>query len=247
MFSDSHCHMDGFESEQQLMEVLERAAASNLDIILTTGMSLESSEEAIRLARTHQVVLAAVGIHPWNAVAPTDELCRRLEELATEEGVVAMGEIGLDYARSPQTATEQRELLQYELSLAREKGLPVNLHCREAHADMMGLLSREVASGLTGNIHGFSGDSDMLKDWLEIGFCVAIGRAVLRDMPELEDAVTRIPSDRLLTETDATPRGQSAGPAEVVAVAEKLAILRGVTPEEIGRTATANLRRLLKL
>ncbi len=247
MFSDSHCHMDGFESEQQLMEVLERAAASNLDIILTTGMSLESSEEAIRLARTHQVVLAAVGIHPWNAVAPTDELCRRLEELATTEGVVALGEVGLDYARSPQTATEQRELLQYELSLAREKGLPVNLHCREAHADMMGLLRREVGSGLTGNIHGFSGDSDMLKDWLEIGFYVAIGRAVLGDMPGLEEAVTRIPSDRLLTETDATPRGQSAGPAEVVAVAEKVAVLRGVTTEEIGRTATANLKRLLKL
>ncbi|MBL7166204.1 MAG: TatD family hydrolase [Dehalococcoidales bacterium] len=247
MFSDSHCHMDGFESEQQLMEVLERAAVSNLDIILTMAMSLESSEEAIRLARTHRVVLAAVGIHPWNAVAPTDELCRRLEELATTEGVVALGEIGLDYARSPQTATEQRELLKYEMSLAREKGLPVNLHCREAHADMMGLLRGEAGSGLTGNIHGFSGDSDMLKDWLEIGFYIAIGRAVLRDMPGLEEAVTRIPSDRLLTETDATPRGQSAGPAEVVAVAEKVAALRGVTTEEIGRTATANLKRLLKL
>jgi TatD DNase family protein len=247
VFSDSHCHMDGFESEQRLIEVLERALASNIDIILTTGMSLESSEEAIRLARTHQVVLAAVGIHPWNAVAPTSELCLRLEELAGGEGVVAIGEIGLDYARSPQTATEQGELLRYELSLACGKGLPVNLHCRDAHADMMGILHRGVGSGLTGNIHGFSGDSKMLKDWLEIGFYVAIGKAVLGDIPELEEAVTLIPDDRLLTETDATPRGQSAGPAEVVAVAEKVAVLRGVTTEEIGRTATANLKRLLKL
>jgi len=158
-----------------------------------------------------------------------------------------LGEIGLDYARSPQTATGQRELLKYELSLAREKGLPVNLHCREAHTDMMEMLRMEVGSGLTGNIHGFSGDRNMLKDWLDLGFYVAIGRAVLRDMPELEEAVARIPSDRLLTETDATPRGQSAGPAEVVAVAEKVAALRGVTTEEIGRTATANLKRLLKL
>jgi TatD DNase family protein len=112
---------------------------------------------------------------------------------------------------------------------------------------MMEMLRGEVASGLTGNIHGFSGDSDMLKDWLDLGFYVAIGRAVLGDMPELEEAVTRIPSDRLLTETDATPRGQSAGPAEVVAVVEKVAALRCVTAEETGRTATANLKRLLKL
>lgn len=247
MFSDSHCHMDGFESEEQLAQVLLRAATSKVDIIVTMGMSLESSQQAIVLADSHEQILAAVGIHPWNAVAPTDELCNRLEELAGTEGVVALGEVGLDYARNPQTAAEQRELLKYELSLACEKGLPVNLHCREAHADMMDLLRREVSAGLTGNVHGFSGDSNALKDWLDLGFYVAVGRAVLRDVPELEAAVREIPSDRLLTETDSSPRGQSAGPAEVVSVAEKVAALRGVTTEEIGATATANLKRLLRL
>ena len=247
MFSDSHCHMDGFESEQQLEDVLQRAAEGKVDIILTMGMNVESSRAAIGLARSSERVLAAVGIHPWNAVSPSDELRRQLEELAGTEGVVAIGEVGLDYARNPGTASEQRELLGFELSLAGEKGLPVNLHCREAHADMMELLRREAGSGLTGNVHGFSGDSHMLKDWLDLGFYVAIGRAVLRDVPELEAAIPEIPSDRLLTETDSSPRGQSAGPVEVVSVAEKVAALRGVTAEEIGRTATANLRRLLRL
>jgi len=247
MYSDSHCHMDGFESEEQLEGVLSRAAAARVDIILTTGMSLGSSAEAIRVAAKHEMILAAVGIHPWNAVLPTDEVQRHLAELASSEGVVALSEIGLDYARNPGTEAEQRELLKYELGLAREKKLPVNIHCREAHADMMSLLRPEVAAGLTGNMHGFSGDSSMLQDWLDLGFYVSIGRAVLRGVRDLEAAITRIPADRLLTETDSSPRSQSAGPAEVVSVAEKIAALRGVTTEEIGRKATDNLKRLLRL
>jgi len=247
-FSDSHCHLDRCPPEL-LTEMLEQAKAKHVDIIVSMGMDMESSAETVRLAQSHEGVLAAVGIHPWNAVPPTDELRKNLAKLARSEHAVAIGEIGLDYARVPETKDIQKELLKYELSLARETGLPVNIHCREAHQDMMEILRKEIGPELKGTIHGFSGDSAALKDWLDLGFYVSIGvRGFVSDeIPSLLAAVREIPLDRLLTETDSSGSGQSAGPVEVVSVVEKLASLRGGTVEEIADTATANLKRLLKL
>ncbi len=248
IFSDSHCHLDICPPEL-LGEVLEQARVKAVDIIVSMGMTLESSAETVRLAQSYEGVLAAVGIHPWNAILPIDELRINLNELTMSDHVVAIGEIGLDYARSPETKEVQRELLIYELSLARERGLPVSIHCREAHQDMMDILRQEIGSGLKGAIHGFSGNSAALRDWLDLGFYISIGvRGFMSDeIPSLLAAVREIPLDRLLTETDATGSGQSDSPAGVVSVVEKLASLRGATVEEIANTATANLKRLLKL
>ena len=245
-FSDSHCHMDSYTPER-LLEVLEEARAKQVDIMLSVGMSLESSEEVIHLAQSHDRILAAVGIHPWNALPPNEDLRQRLAGLARSEGVVAVSEIGLDYARNPDTREVQKELLRYELSLALETGLPVNIHCREAHEDMMDIIRNEIGTGLTGNVHGFSGDRAALKDWLDIGFYVSIGRSLLRnEIESLPEAVRDIPLDRLLTETDASGRG-TGSPADVITVVEKLASIRGETVDQIASAATANLRRLLSI
>jgi len=245
-FSDSHCHLDSYAPER-LLEVIEEAKVKQIDIMLSVGMSLESSEEVIRLAQSHDRILAAVGIHPWNALPPDDDLRQRLAQLARREGVVAISEIGLDYARNPDTREVQKELLRYELSLALETGLPVNIHCREAHEDMMDIIRNEIGAQLTGNVHGFSGDRAALKDWLDIGFYVSIGRSLLRnDIESLPEAVRDIPLDRLLTETDASGRG-TGSPADVITVVEKLASIRGETVDQIASAATANLRRLLSI
>ncbi len=245
-FSDSHCHLDTY-SPEQLTEVLEQARDRQVDIMVSVGMNLESSEAVINLAQSQDEVVAAVGIHPWNAVPLTDKLRTQLAELAGREGVVAISEIGLDYARNPETGDIQKELLKFELTLALENNLPVNIHCRDAHQDMMQILRKEIGSALKGNAHGFSGEVAELKDWLDLGFYVSIGRRFVSDeTPALAEVVRAIPVDRLLTETDATSRGPS-GPADVVSVAQKLASLRGTTIAEIGNSTTANLKRLLKL
>ena len=244
MYSESHCHLDAYGPEL-LTEKLEEADKNGVEIIVSTGMSLDSSEKTIRLAEKNDGVVAAVGIHPWNATPPIDELKERLKIIAGRKGVAALGEIGLDYNRGPDTKEIQKDLLLYELSLAMEMDLPVNIHSREAHHDMMDILHRPDYAGLKGNIHGFSGDSKELHDWLDLGFYISIGLRglVVGEVPALIAAVPEIPADRILTETDAA--GPQSSPAEVVLVAEKLAGIRKTGPEEIGRLATDNLKRLL--
>ena len=247
IFADSHCHLDRYQPKA-LADVLEQARVKGVDMIVSVGRNLESSANTVSLARSYDGVLAAVGIHPWDAVPLTDGLRRDLYEIATQEHVVAIGEVGLDYARSPETKGIQKELLRYQLSLARETGLPVNIHCREAQQDMMDILRQEIGSGLKGVVHGFTGDQATLQDWLELGFYVSIGvrRFLTDEIPHLQAAVREIPSGRLLTETDSTGGEQSPRPIDVCLVVQKLASLRGATVEEIANTATANLKTLLK-
>ena len=245
VFSDSHCHLVG-QKPERLAQVLQDAKRKGVNIMVSMGIDLESSAGTIRLAQSHREIRAAVGIHPWNAIRPTGEVRQKLNELAGQEGVVTIGEVGLDYARTPETREIQQELLVYELSLARETGLPLSIHCREAHQDMVDILRRESGSGIKGVIHGFNGDRHTLDDWLALGLYISVGRRgiLLDELPAVQAAIGEIPLDRLLTETDAA--GPTVSPTDVVIVAEKLAALRGMTTEEIANTTTANLKRLLK-
>jgi len=242
---DSHCHLDLYPPEQ-LPEVLELAKVKQVGILVSMGTTLESSEKTIQIARNYSGVLAAVGIHPWNAVPPTDKICQRLYNLARDRHVVAIGEIGLDYIRSPETKEVQKELLIHELSIAREAGLPVNLHCKEAHQDMMHILRNETGYDIKGVIHGFSGDQTTLRDWLDLDFYISIGVRGIVDIkiPSLEEAIRHIPSNRLLIETDSAARDELDRPAELIYAAQKMASLRGTTVEDIANITTENLKRL---
>lgn len=250
MFSDFHAHLDGYTPDK-LREVLDNARAARVEIIIAIGTTLETSQETVRLAQQQPGVLAAVGIHPWNAVPPTKDMIKELRRLAAEKNVVAIGETGLDYVRTPETRQAQTELFQEHVSLARDRGLLLNMHCRQAATDMVDILRRIGHPKPKGALHGFEGKASELTEWLDLGFCISIGpRAFTRANPiDFREAVKHIPHDRLLIETDSSPRsvstGESLGPASAVLVAEKLAALYNSTAEEIGNIATANLKRLL--
>jgi len=228
--------------------VLKEAGDADIEIMVAVGMSLDSSEECIKLAKAHKQIIAAAGIHPWNAVSLTEDIENRFRTIVKQDEVLMLAEIGLDFGRFPETKDIQKELLEFELSIAIENRLPVNIHCRDAHKEMMSILSSKISGGLRGIIHNFVGDMDMLKDWLDAGFDIAIGGAFLvSDLPALEKAIPYIPAARLVTETDATSRPQSANPADVTKVVEKLATIRGVTARETGNRATENLKTLLNI
>ncbi len=248
-YSDSHCHLDRYQPEEKLTSILEQARAKGVELFVSVGKTVKASEGVIRIAQSHEGVLATIGIHPWEAVPLTDDIRKNLYNLARKDEVKAIGEVGLDYVRFPQTKDIQRELFKYQLSLAKETGLPLNIHCKDAHQDMMQILRQETGFGIRGLIHGFSGDSATLKDWLALGFYVSIGMRgfIINEVPSLQTVVREIPAERLLIETDATGTEEISSPVEVITVAEKLASLRETTAEDIGNTATVNLRRLLQL
>ncbi len=249
-FSDCHCHLETYQPEL-LAQVLKKARKNHVGIMVSMGSSLESSAKTVELAQSCEGVVAAVGIHPWWPVEPTNDIRRQLSELVKKNHVVAIGEIGLDYAQNPQAKDVQREVLIYQLSLARETGLPVNIHCMEAHQDMMDILRTEMCSGINGVIHAFSGSLAELKDWLGLGFYVSFGVRgfVTNEVASLQAVARETPSDRLLTETDSLslPNQQLGEPADVVSVVQKLAFMRGANVEDIADITSANLKCLFKL
>lgn len=251
MLSDAHMHLDGCQPEE-LKEFVEEAKRRGVAVMVGASMDLESSAAMVAIGDSYDVVYPAVGIHPWNAILVDREVYGQLRELAARKGVVALSEIGLDFARNPGTIEVQKQAFAEHVRLAKEVGLPMIIHCREAHSEMRDILKQYEASEVGGAIHGFSGDEAMLQDWLETGFYVSMGRAITRpEMSNLQEVVKRIPPDRLLIETDSSPRARPDGtrvePAAVKGVAEKLAELKGVSPEAIGDVTLANLKRLLRI
>ncbi len=224
------------------------AAQAGVELIVTSGMTLESCHDAIAIAAAHPQVFAAVGIHPWNPEPWDQGLQMALKELAAAPRVVAISEAGLDWGNPDHEL--QKELLRGQIQLALELRLPLILHCRNAHDDVMALL--RAAPGVTGAVHGFSGPAAQLDDWLGLGFYVSIGTAILRPQASSWEATVKdIPEDRILLETDAYASpgaaGEAPGPARVLAVAHRVAPLRETTIEALGQVSIANLKRLLKL
>lgn len=248
VLSDSHCHLDRYQGDQ-FNEVLDLAVKAEVGLILTMGMSIEGSRKTIHMAQSCEQVYAAVGIHPFLSVSPAEEVKKGLRELIRQERVVAVGEVGLDYFRKPETAEIQKELLLYELALAREMDLPVSIHCRDAYDDAMAILKSETRLGLKGWIHSFFAGPDELQEWLDLGFYISPGfTGVVHSIShELDKAIRAIPEDHLLIETDCANTKDVAGPHEVALVAQKLADLRETTVEHVAFITTANLKRLLKI
>ncbi len=248
ILSDSHTHLASYKPEE-IPLILKQANEKSVGIAVSVGENLESSEISVGYAQAHKGFYAGVGIHPWNTVKPSKEVQSAIEALAVRKRVVIIGEMGLDYARNPGNKEVQKELCAYQASLARKMGLPVNVHSRDAHEDMMSILRKEVALGLRGIAHGFTGDTATVKDWLGLGFHISIGIRgfVQNEIPALVAAIKEIPDDRLLSETDLGKVEELIGPSAVSAVVAKLAQVRRTSPEKIAEITTANLKRLLKI
>ncbi|MBI4297566.1 MAG: TatD family hydrolase [Chloroflexi bacterium] len=246
--ADAHAHLDG-SSPRDLQQALEEARAAGVEAVLAVGMDLESSTETVHLSRSHDFIKPAVGIHPWNARDIDAATYESLKALALRPEVAAIGEVGLDMVREGIAPPEvQRRCLTRLLGLALEAGKPLNLHCRGAHREMMDAL-RSANPAHRGTAHGFTGDGAMLRDWLELGFYITIGRSILGDKSAPGPEVVRlIPLNRLLLETDSSPRywpdGVRVTPAAVRQVAERVAEIRGASLDTLAQATSENFRKL---
>ena len=245
MFANAHAHLRG-----DLDAAIQRAKDSEVEIILNAGIDPPSSLDAVEVAKAYDIVYACVGIHPWNADQFDQTSHKILRDLTREERVVAISEVGLDFVArmDPVTWTRGEPLpkeLQHnaflsQVKLAKDVELPIILHANAAHPEVLATLREEGASEVGGAIHGFNGNLTFAKEYLNLGFCLSVGRAITT--PEnitLQNVVKEVPIDRLLVETD------GGEPADVKAVAEKVAELKGISLEEVGRITTSTLKSLL--
>jgi len=227
--------------------VLDRAREAGLVAIVDIGTDLPSSRAAIELAQQQHVVYATVGVHPHEAQHVTSETWAELRALARHPKVVALGEIGLDYHYDFSPRPIQRRVFADQLALASDLGLPVVIHSREAHADVLAAL--EDWDG-TGVLHAYAAGPDSLDRVVDMGFYVGIsGPVTFKNADRLRQAVALAPLDRLLVETDCpylTPaphRGKRNEPAYVRHVVQAVARVRDLPLEAVAQATTENACR----
>ena len=252
---DTHCHLDHEPLASAVEAVLERARAAGVVQCVSIGTTLETSRANVALARRHpSAVRAAIGIHPHEADTVTDSLLDELAALACEPGVVAIGEVGLDYYRQHATPANQEHVFCYCIALAQRTNLPLLMHCRDAYEPLLALLRRDTQPPLRGIIHCASGPPEFIREALAMGLHISFaGNVTFPNAHALRALVPLVPDDRLLVETDAPwlapqpVRGQPNEPAYVAHTAAHLAQLRGATIEAVGACTSRNARQLFGL
>lgn len=260
-FVDTHAHIHdaGFGDADA---AVTRAQAAGVAIIVTLGVNRADSAAAVALAERHACVLAAAGVHPHDAAEATDADLDALEVMAAHERVALVGEIGLDYYRNLSPRDAQLRVLRRQLETAGRIAKPVAVHTREAHDDMLLELerwSREMGGALPdgrplGVMHYFSGDAELARRYVDLGFLISIHTSVTHPKAEtLREVARRTPLERLVIETDSpygAPqryRGKPNEPSYVVEAAAAIAEARGVPVEAVAGATTANAIRLLGL
>jgi TatD DNase family protein len=263
---DSHCHLNADRFEGDVDQVLGAARLAGVERILVPGWNVASSGRALDLVERHRWLDASVGIHPHDAAKVDDAGWARIEEWASDERVVAIGETGLDYDRVFSPIAEQLTNLRRNLRLALRTGKPAILHCRSGAGkrDAQDTLLAELrAAGVGGGdwsaafgdrppvvVHSFSGPVDYARDMLDLGAAISFSGLVFRAGEETSAEVASIiPSERLLVETDSpflappgAPRSRNE-PEYVRITAEWVAACRGVTPDALGETLAEAFER----
>jgi len=253
---DSHCHIDGPEYDHDRAEVIARARLAGVTTMLNVGTGDPHSgafERAVALAEHHEEIYAAIGVHPHDARLFDDAAEQRLVKLARQSPrVIAWGEIGLDYHYDHSPRETQRAVFRGQLQIARELGLPVVIHSRDADDDTVNIMRDELSgSDRAGVLHCFGGSLSMAREAIALGFYISFaGNLTFKKADELREVACGLPPSRLLVETDCpylTPvpfRGKRNEPARVVETATFLAELHHKSLAEIAEITTDNFSLL---
>jgi TatD DNase family protein len=254
---DTHCHLDFERYNEDRDEVMQRAAAAGVTRIIIPSIDVGSSRSVVRLSQSLTGVYAAVGIHPNSTADFDDAMIDQLRDLAREEKVVSIGEIGLDYYWDKSPKDIQAKAFEAQLQLAAALELPVIIHNRDASEDVMNILERwvytlpESLKTCPGVLHSFSAPLDIAERALAAGFYLGFtGPITFKKADDLRRAAALTPLDRILVETDGpflTPepyRGKRNEPAYIPYIVERLATVKQVSVETLAQATTANAARL---
>jgi TatD DNase family protein len=252
MLVDSHCHLDFPDFAAELDDVVARARAAGLGRMVTISTRVRRHASVLGVAERFDDIFCSVGTHPHHAHEELDVSTADLLTIARHPKVVAIGEAGLDYHYDTGPRVAQAQGFRTHIAAARDSGLPLVIHSRDADDDMAGILEDETGKGaFPAVLHCFTGGRDLAMRAVALGHYVSFtGILTFKNSQNLRDIAAELPGDRILIETDApylAPgpfRGKRNEPAFVVETAKVLADVRGVTPDQIARQTTENFFRL---
>lgn len=255
---DTHAHLDMPEFNTDRAAVISRAVQAGVKTIVTIGIDLKSSYEAVELAHGYPGVYAAVGIHPHEAEGVSAEDIAQVEALAGKPKVVALGEMGLDFYRHHSSRDAQIKVFNWQLELSRKIALPIIIHCRQALPDMLEILGKWSAAsrlnGQKGIIHCFSGDLTTVRTYIDMGFYLALGGYIgYPSSLSFREVIRDIPLDKLVLETDCPflppqqYRGKRNEPAYTLLTLQVVAGIKGLPVEEIAQRTTANALAVFRI
>jgi len=254
MIVDTHCHLDFKEFDHDREKALERAREAGVLYLINVGSSLVGSERACKLASTHDSIFATVGVHPHHAEEVTEEVFSKIESLAKNKKVVAIGEVGLDYCKSPSPPGKQKEIFIRFIKLAANLKLPLIIHNRDAALDTLEILKSNCGFPVPGVMHCFSGDRKVLKQVLDLGMYVSFTcNLTFKNAKNLQEVAKYVPLNRLFLETDApflapqAYRGKRNEPAYITELCTELSFILNLPGEEIEEATTENANRFFKL
>ena len=239
---DTHAHLQVDAYDHDRNEVISRTLAANIACI-NVGTSFATSKSAVELAAKHDGFYAAIGLHPTDVDEEFDS--QQYRDLAKSKKVVAIGEIGLDYFREPYNKEKQKDIFLRQIALAKELNLPVIIHCRKAHDEMLEMLKGQ---GLRGVIHCFTGTLQQAQKYVELGFYLGMN-GIMFKFP-LEEVIKNIGLEHMLLETDCpylTPPmapGKRNEPIFMKYTIEKIAELKKVSVQEVADKTTTNAKKL---
>lgn len=253
MIFETHAHYDDDRFEEDRHEILESLPEAGIGIVINSGASVESTRDTVELAKKYKHVYAAVGIHPSEIAELDEDYFEWMRQQTAWEKTVAIGEIGLDYYwdKEPEIQEKQRYWFGRQMELARETGLPIIVHSRDAAADTMQVMKEHRAEEIPGVIHCYSYSKEMALEFIKMGYYIGVGGVVtFKNAKKLIETVEAIPLERILLETDCpymAPepyRGKRNSSLLLPYVIEKIAQLKGVSTEEVERVTEENARRL---
>ncbi|MFA9559774.1 TatD family hydrolase [Evansella sp. AB-rgal1] len=251
MLFDTHVHLNADQYEEDIEEVIERAREAGVTKMVVVGFDEKTIPKAMNLVEKYDFLYAAVGWHPVDAIDMEDRHIEWLRELASHPKVVAIGETGLDYHWDKSPKDVQKKVFRRQIQLAKEVKLPIIIHDRDAHQDIVDILKEENASEVGGIMHCFGGSIEIAQQCLNMNFYISFGGPVtFKNAKKPKEVAKEIPLERLLIETDApflAPhpyRGKRNEPAYVKLVAEKLAEIKEISYEELAHYTTRNAFKL---
>ncbi len=250
-FIDSHCHLQDEKFKHDCADIILEAAEANVKKILVPGIDLETSRRAVEIAREHEGVYAAVGVHPHEAAKTDRDYLDELKEMLSEPKVVAVGEIGLDYYYDFSPKETQIKIFEEQIQLALEMGKPLIIHTRESVADSFSSLHNTDGWKAGGVFHCFPGALEEAEFVISRGMLVSYpGLVTFKKAEDVRRRVKALPLESLLLETDSpymTPepyRGKRNKPAHIPLIAEKIAEIKSVSIEEVARITTESFNQV---